>query len=156
MNALHLARKKVHKAGKWMRAAVLLLAVALLGPAAMRPAEENQPVAPSRPIMGEIMSQDVFSYRIGVSAWLTQKGGTFPVVTPVEVRTAKSYCRLVLESHTLLQGGPASEFDVSRADDGSLLLHLQKGSVLYALAEGAVLKITVGKAKHVVDRRTLG
>lgn len=148
MSAQLLAGKKVHKAGGWMRVVLLLLAIAFLGPAVMRPADDNQPVAPSRPIMGEIMSHDVFSYRVGVSAWLTQRGGTFPIVTPVEVRTANSYCRLAMESDTLLQGGPASEFHVSRTADGSLLLHVHKGSVLYALAEGAVLKITAGKAKH--------
>ncbi|MCX8038855.1 MAG: hypothetical protein N3D11_17765, partial [Candidatus Sumerlaeia bacterium] len=114
----------------------------------MRPADENPTSVPSRPIMGEIMSHDLFSYRVGVSAWLTPRGGTFPIVTPVEVRTAKSYCRLTLESHTLLQGGPASEFNVSRTADGNLLLHLQKGAVLYVLAEGVVLKITAGKSKH--------
>jgi len=126
----------------------LFLSVSLLFSSCVLAADAGDQSRPfPKPLIGQLASEGSFSYRVGVGTWFAQTAGTFPVVTPFEVRTGPSYCRVVLGSQNLFEGAPASEFALSTTDGKEIILTVRKGTVLYALADGTALRLNAVNAK---------
>jgi hypothetical protein len=132
------------------RSVVLLavLAGATFGSAADEPRPASAfPDLTDKAIIGEIICPGPVSYRTGVGPWLSQPSGTFPVATPLQIRTYETHCRIQLGTQSLFEAAPSSNLSLLPDESGVLTLSLKGGSVLYALSSDAVLKVALPSAK---------
>lgn len=119
---------------------LLLLAGGVLGLTTMAQAGQES-VAASKVCLGELYSPGAVNYKVGLSPWLSQSSGTFPVTLPLQIKTGDAPCRVLLPGRGLFEASKNSVFTLSEAENSQLALAIDKGSVLYSLPEGSLLKI---------------